>query len=70
MAEVLRAAEKVARMEGQVENIDRDLREHLQTCAEAHKEIGNRFGKLERIVWQASGAVAVIVMAAQVIGKH
>jgi predicted nucleic acid-binding Zn-ribbon protein len=63
----INAAERVARMEGQVENIDRDLRSHLNSCEEAHKEIQGRFSKIERIIWQSSGAVAAVIGIVQVI---
>ena len=69
MAE-LSAGERVARMEGQVESIDRDLQAHLIACEKSHEKVQERFTKLERIVWQATGVVSAVMFAAQFLGKH
>ena len=68
MAE-LSPGERVARMEGQVTNIDRDVQAHLQSCVTAHREIQLRFTRLERIVWMAVGGGNVILAALMLLMK-
>lgn len=61
--------ERVARMEGQLANNDRDLQSHLNNCVVAHKEIQLRFTRLERIIWMAVGGGNVILAAIMLVLK-
>ena len=63
-------AEKLAGLEAQVDGIDRDLQRHLVACEEAYHEVNKRFGRLERVVWQAAGGVIVLVWLAQILLKR
>ena len=60
MADIIRAAENIARLEGQVEGIDRDLRAHLKSCIDAQKETQDRFRVVERLIYTAIGGLMVI----------
>lgn len=52
--------ERVASLEANVTTIGSTLKEHLRDCADARKETNDRFQRLERIVWTATGAAMVI----------
>lgn len=61
--------ERVARMEGQFSSLDRDLQKHLADCTFAHAENNRRLVRLERVVWQATGATSVLVTVLHFVFK-
>jgi len=55
-------AERVAVLESQVETLTRVLDKHLVDCATSRQRVEERFTRLERIIWMANGAIALILV--------
>lgn len=61
--------ERIAIMETRLEGVDAVLKQHLRDCRDAHESADKRMAKLERVIYQAAGAVTVILGVIQFLAK-
>lgn len=52
--------ERIASLEAKMVNVSGSLEKHLEDCAGARKENNERFQRLERVIWAATGIVSFL----------
>lgn len=63
------AGERLAVLESQAATVAETLTRHLEDCAAARKESNERFIRLERVIWMATGAVMLATFVLKLVIK-
>lgn len=59
--------ERLAVLEAQTATLMAGLNKHMDDCTQARKDTNERFIRLERVMWMASGALGLLMLGINVV---